>query len=566
MFCLNCGNQLPEHARFCSRCGHSVAENASSSEAPPIEEVFQPALKTPKTAQEEPRPEVPTPTPKREKRKKKRPLKLIIVLILILAVAAAGVSIFFINQKNIVLMDNFIEAVESGNVNEAISIYDTNITDTGLEEDAPEQLQTLLDNAANQFENGETAYVDALRTVESIEQISIARGVLNTEQFAEIYTRMEALGNSRVAYTTGLSYQDEQKYPDAIAQFSAVLQDDTYCYEDAQARITECQKIYKENTLEQVNAYIADGQHSDAMHLLDNALEVLPNDTDLSALRDTSYSNAVETAITEALAKAASQAENGDHSGAIKTINASLAIHQDDRLKTALSTYQIQYALVTADTCVSNGDYPGAITAIADGLESNPENVDLLTAYSDYYDTYVADVISEADAYAAALDYDNAISIVRQALENLPEDETLSAKLDTLKASKPISLSSLDALNTDDWRWNDGSATDPFGNDYSALCNYVIATYDGYIEYRLYGEYKTLTGLIAPQEGIGENGSGQVQIYADDTLVYNSPTIQQKTDAFRFSTDISGAEYIKIMLNVDPSRQTFILADVQLWP
>jgi len=50
-YCKNCGNELPEEARFCPKCGTAVAiEEASSSSAPPLESTTPVAPCEPKFA------------------------------------------------------------------------------------------------------------------------------------------------------------------------------------------------------------------------------------------------------------------------------------------------------------------------------------------------------------------------------------------------------------------------------------------------------------------------------------------------------------------------------------
>lgn len=132
------------------------------------------------------------------------------------------------------------------------------------------------------------------------------------------------------------------------------------------------------------------------------------------------------------------------------------------------------------------------------------------------------------------------------------------------------------SLNSSRWYWNDGKAVDPFGNDFSGACNYVIFHNKGYgersIEYRVYGDYKMVTGVLAPHAETDQNVTSTVLVYADDKLVYTSPTIGQKTDAFTFSADISSAEYIKIEIRFsghyvfDIFVDQLIVSDVQLWP
>ncbi len=129
-----------------------------------------------------------------------------------------------------------------------------------------------------------------------------------------------------------------------------------------------------------------------------------------------------------------------------------------------------------------------------------------------------------------------------------------------------VSLSDLRVINTHRWSWNLGTPTDTFGTDHSDGCNYVIVSLgEAYIEYRLEGKYSKLTGTIAPHENMGENGQGYVHIYADDKLVYSSPTVFRKTDPFDFSVDVSGADYIKIYTDRYTSSEYMIISDLKLW-
>ena len=166
------------------------------------------------------------------------------------------------------------------------------------------------------------------------------------------------------------------------------------------------------------------------------------------------------------------------------------------------------------------------------------------------------------------------IEVINIGLEILPENENLKNKLTILEDLKPISITTIKELNSSYWYWNEEDPKDPFGNDYSQTSNYFVHrnnNKEASIEYRIYQNYHTLTGTIVPHADIGEHYTGAVQVYADDALVYTSPTVEQKTDAFDFSVDIAGAEYIKIVVKISditfgPADGKILLADIQLWP
>ena len=192
-------------------------------------------------------------------------------------------------------------------------------------------------------------------------------------------------------------------------------------------------------------------------------------------------------------------------------------------------------------------------------------------------------VLEQVDALVQAKDYSAASSLLDEALKNIPGEEDLTARRSEIGTMQPVSLSSLTALNGG-WTWNDVAPEDPFGNDYSTAVNYAVFQrgdntyynskeyeegYGNYAEYRVYGNYSTLTMTLAPYQDIGEDCSVWVQVYADDTLVQTSPRITRKTDAITLSAPIANAEYIKIVVNLSedyPDYGALIMSNVQLWP
>jgi zinc ribbon protein len=42
MFCTQCGNEVEQHARFCSKCGHEATTPSATPLAPPVQQVNRP--------------------------------------------------------------------------------------------------------------------------------------------------------------------------------------------------------------------------------------------------------------------------------------------------------------------------------------------------------------------------------------------------------------------------------------------------------------------------------------------------------------------------------------------
>ena len=53
-------------------------------------------------------------------------------------------------------------------------------------------------------------------------------------------------------------------------------------------------------------------------------------------------------------------------------------------------------------------------------------------------------------------------------------------------------------------------------------------------------------------------------MYADDTLVFSSPNIGRKTDMQSYQVDVTGAEYIKIVVDTTEDGDAIMLLNCTL--
>ena len=118
--------------------------------------------------------------------------------------------------------------------------------------------------------------------------------------------------------------------------------------------------------------------------------------------------------------------------------------------------------------------------------------------------------------------------------------------------------------------WSNGFPTDIIGNSYSNVQNYCIChgTHNSYssntysAEYYISKKYNSILFNIAPASDFGASASATVKVYANDELVYTSNPITQKTERFYTGDiDISGADYVKIVVEVGGYGCT-IISDV----
>ena len=329
--------------------------------------------------------------------------------------------------------------------------------------------------------------------------------------------------------------------------------------------------------LEEAEQLAAAEEYEQALAVVEEALRIYPDREDLLA-RQAEYAQVIfDRAKTELLDLAEEAASREAYMEAVTILAAEeQTFGEDQAYLDAAARYRKAFedqALAEAEALAEAADYLNAIKKLEEAASFLQADADspLTIRCGELTETYVDAVIAEAWETLQAGDYSGAERIITAALKELPDHERLTQELSLIRASKPVSITTLDILNCDEWLWNEGAPTDPFGNDYSDKNNYLIQeqTYDwgeqNYAEYRLYGQYAQLTGMLAAYTGTGENGYGWFQVYADEVLIYSSPLVVRKTDAFTFSIDVTNADYLKLVISLG-GHSAVILSDVLLYP
>lgn len=389
----------------------------------------------------------------------------------------------------------------------------------------------------------------------------------------------------------------------AVGIFFAIPSDSSYSSEPATSSTSDSssskpKKYIKgeekgiTSIIEEAEALADKKDYEGALSTIKEGQSTYPDSEDLQKKFDeyTEKINGGETEKETILANAKKLADNGDYASAMEIIEkAQKTNSSDEDYKKAYASYQKSYALNQAKTYADDSDYANAVTTIEEAKKNNSSDADLISAYNTYASDYAEQVVKEADGLLEKNNYSGAIEAVKKGLKTVPDNQTLKDKQSAIEKTKPVSLSTLSAFNGG-WEWNNLDPTDPFGNDYSSASNYVVfsneegGTVTGqegsmeekngyrqvYAEYHTEKKYNRLTMQLAPYSTIGEEKTAFIQVYADDELVYTSPTIAQKTQAFSGEANIAGAEYIKVIANIAWSSYTeergaMILSDAQLW-
>ena len=136
------------------------------------------------------------------------------------------------------------------------------------------------------MENLEQQFIDEkLSYEEVIKQIDVYQYVKDfPTYFSDTNGRIRALNGSRIAYKNGISYENNKQYVNAINELQKVIAADSH-YEEAQKKIESLMPFYKKEMLANAKKLADAKKYEEAIESLNEALIMLPKDSDLTAKR-----------------------------------------------------------------------------------------------------------------------------------------------------------------------------------------------------------------------------------------------------------------------------------------
>lgn len=557
-YCSHCGKKLDNRMMFCPECGSTI-----DVVTPPVVETTSAPLEVEKVSKISKEGGITT-----AKTSKKKIIPILCVVLLLVGLCIGGyfgVTWYFSDEQK--LMRN----LDSGNMDAALELVESNIT-LRVDENLVKALAKRIEDTKAAFAEGKLEYSEAGLEFDTIEKFKVKKIAEDLEQ-ARVY--VDELNQSRTCFATAEGFYADGEYVDAMEWYAKVIEEDSN-YEAARAKHTESVNKYRDLKMAEAKEYAVSENYTAAIQLLNTALTVIPGDSIINEQIAVYEKANLDKVRNEALDTASQYAEDGDYAEAILVLlSAQKELPDDIQISAKLEAYRDAYAtqvnqglLEDAGEFVAKGDYASAIL-----LLKNNTDAEVKTVYEAYCDEYEKLVLEEVDLLIANREYNEAILYLKDALEVLENHSVFVDKLAYLESIKPVSVLKLIEINRSDYweEWNSGNPVDPFQNDYSHAVNYCIITcrsYKNYVEYRTYGKYDTISGTIAPYVDIGNDKSAYLQIYVDEELVYTSQTITRKTDAFDFTVDISGAEYVKVYVCTDDyyGGARVILSDVLVWP
>lgn len=416
MICSNCGKEIGDGSKFCGFCGspQQVAPMQQPlMEAVPMQQpvleaapVQQPVMGTVPPMQQPMMGAVPPAQPK-----KKGKAGLIIVLILVvLLLAGGGVFAFlWMNRPITKVADAFAE----DDIDKVIELYDevSEKDKAQVEEQAGAYALALIDGYVSGTDN--IKYKNLSKTLEALCEEILAEN----DEVAEQAALAAAVNTSREAFEKAENYKENYDYTAALAAYAEVIEEDGLCYSDAQKAIEEIGSSIREDAISDAEYYMSWGDYSDAKRVLEDTLILLPGDTRLEETLKSVEEAELENEISSYIDDAEWYISYGYYSDAMEILEDAMELYPNNAaLQEAIDTLteQINEEYPLLGTWSFQFDVSELIAeeaGLEEGVVEKEFIVDMIFEFTDY-GTYTFYVEEESfkegfkDWFNAYIDYE----------------------------------------------------------------------------------------------------------------------------------------------------------------
>ncbi|MCL2627102.1 MAG: protein kinase [Oscillospiraceae bacterium] len=434
------------------------------------------------------------------------------ILVGIVIAGAISLTILFNSINDPV--NRFASALRKGDFSTVYQIYLDELR-FGDEDKLDKAKQLLIDQAESieaSYVDNEIGYEEALAQIQEIENLKI---VANSElsPFIESISKLQV---SRTAYQNAQDHIEKANYIQAINELKKVIPRDEN-YDNAVRELNRVTSEYREVTLDEASALSENKEYTRAIKILEEAMEVIGEDTNLVLLRNTIKKQEIDEKIDEALALA----NGNEFNRAINILDQLRTQNPSDAdISKALSDIEPSHVdnIVSEVTNLSaNDNYDRALSTLNDGLRRYPNNKILADAITETQAKEKEYIIHQANTLAAEYRYDDAISFLRSS--KYSNDSDIRALITDYNNRRPAILG-VDILPYQSENIVLFTETAP-GNMMGAQYIHGFRT-DGSATSRAYfnldGNYTNLSGLYGPMSG-SASGNVTLTVWGDGKML-----------------------------------------------
>ena len=297
-------------------------------------------------------------------------------------------------------------------------------------------------------------------------------------------------------------------YENAMNLYGQVAGMDFENGESASLKYSESLNLYRTDIVTQVNNYITNSDYDQAMLVLEQALTVLPEDTQFLELQQTCV--------------------DGEYQFGIQQMIAEAQVYADSK------------------------DYAGALTCLDGYIEANPEEVQLQDARSTMLKDYEAYILEESLRLAREGSYEHAANLAKAGLGYF-ESAEVTRLLEIYKSYIPVLLGEMEIFQNNTKGGSMASKTDEadafqednYGNKYehsfSADCGSVV--------YLVNFKYQTFSGTVGFPKGVETDSfrtSATLRILGDGKEIAKFADFTSDSKPQFFELDITAYEKITL--------------------
>ena len=409
----------------------------------------------------------------------------VVILILVLALNPA---------------DRVMRKIKDGNYAEAGQIYMDKVDyDSKNYQKLYEELTAYVDEKLAQYRSEEITYEEVMSELNGIETV----GALGYDiMFA--YEEANQLNYCRETYAAAEEAMTAEDYETAQNLYGQVAGMDFENGETASQKYAESLNLYRTDIVTQVNTYITNNDYEQAKLVLEHALTVLPEDSQLIELQQSCM--------------------DGEYQ------------------------YGIQQMIAEAQVYAEGKDYSGALTCLDGYIEANPEEVQLKDARAALLKDYEAYVIEESLKLAREEKYEHAANLAKAGLGYF-ESAEVTRLLEIYKSYIPVLLGEMEIfVDKSDGLDVDAFEEDNYGNKYE----HSFSAENSTVAYLVNFKYQTFSGTVGfpkGQEADSFRSSATLKIYGDGKEIAKFVDVTADTKPQFFELDISAYEKVTLEWN-----------------